>query len=119
MESSRAKKRKKWKKNTEQKSLISWNLDFEPDLLEGESLKVVYERAVPYFKKEVLPAIKKGKNVIVCAHQSSLRALVKYIEDISDNNIKNFMFPTGKVVRCHFSEGRLVKENAEIALKQK
>jgi 2,3-bisphosphoglycerate-dependent phosphoglycerate mutase len=97
--------------------LTSWDLDFEPDLLEGESLKVVYERAVPYFKKEVLPAIKKGKNVIVCAHHNSLRALVKCIEDISDNNIKNVRFSTGEIVRYHFSEGRLVKENAETTLK--
>jgi 2,3-bisphosphoglycerate-dependent phosphoglycerate mutase len=62
--------------------LASWDLDFEPDLPEGESLKVVYERAVPYFKKEVLPIMKKGKNVIFCAHHNSLRALVKCIEDI-------------------------------------
>jgi len=111
------------KQNMEEKygteKLTSWDLDFEPGLLEGENLKVVYERAVPYFKKEVLPAIKKGKNVIVCAHHSSLRALVKYIEDISDKNIKNVRFSTGDIVRYNFSEGRLVKENAEIALKQK
>jgi len=99
--------------------LTSWDLDFKPGLLEGESLKVVYERAVPYFKKEVLPAIQNGKNVIVCAHQSSLRALVKYIEEISDNNITDVGFSTGEIVRYQFSEGRLVKENTEIALKQK
>lgn len=99
--------------------LTSWEFDFEPCLLEGESLKVVYERAVPYFKKEVLPAIQKGTNVIVCAHHSSLRGLVKYIEDISDKNIEKVRFSTGEIVRYNFSEGRLVKENAEIALKQK
>ena len=113
------KKKQKMEEKYGTEKLTSWDFDFEPGLLEGESLKIVYERAVPYFKKEVLPAIKKGKNVIVCAHHSSLRALVKYIEDISDKNIENFRFSTGEIVRYNFSEGRLVKENAEIALKQK
>jgi len=113
------KKKQKMEEKYGTEKLTSWDFDFEPGLLEGESLKVVYERVVPYFKKEVLPAIKKGKNVIVCAHHSSLRALVKYIEDISDKNIENFRFSTGEIVRYNFSEGRLVKENAEIALKQK
>jgi 2,3-bisphosphoglycerate-dependent phosphoglycerate mutase len=113
------KKKQKMEEKYGTEKLTSWDFDFEPGLLEGESLKVVYERAVPYFKKEVLPAIKKGKNVIVCAHHSSLRALVKYIEDISDKNIENVRFSTGEIVRYNFSKGRLVKENAEIPLKQK
>jgi len=50
--------------------------------------------------------------VIVCAHQGSLRALVKYIEDIPDNNIIDVNFSTGELVRYNLSEGRLVKENA-------
>jgi 2,3-bisphosphoglycerate-dependent phosphoglycerate mutase len=113
------KKKQKMEEKYGTEKLTSWDLDFKPGLLEGESLKVVYERAVPYFKKEVLPAIQNGKNVIVCAHQSSLRALVKYIEEISDNNITDVGFSTGEIVRYQFSEGRLVKENTEIALKQK
>jgi len=113
------KKKQKMEEKYGTEKLTSWDLDFKPGLLEGESLRVVYERAVPYFKKEVLPAIKNGKNVIVCAHQSSLRALVKYIEEISDNNIKDVGFSTGEIVRYQFLEGRLVKENTEIALNQK
>ena len=99
--------------------LASWDLDFEPGLPEGESLKAVYERAVPYFKQKVLPAVKEGKNVIICAHQGSLRALVKYIEDISDKDIREISFSTGELATYRFSEGSLVKENAEIALKRK
>jgi 2,3-bisphosphoglycerate-dependent phosphoglycerate mutase len=57
--------------------LASWRWNFEPGPPEGESLKAVYERAVPYFKEKILPTIKAGKNVLVCAHQGSLRALVK------------------------------------------
>jgi len=46
-----------------------------------------------------MPAVKDGINVIVCAHQGSLRALVKYIEDTPDNNIMDVNFSTGGLVR--------------------
>jgi 2,3-bisphosphoglycerate-dependent phosphoglycerate mutase len=101
------------------KKLASWNLDFEPGFPDGESLKAVYERAVPYFKQKVLPAVKEGKNVIVCAHHSSLRALIKYIENVSDKDIREVSLSTGEFVKYHFLEGRLEKENAEMVLKQK
>jgi 2,3-bisphosphoglycerate-dependent phosphoglycerate mutase len=99
--------------------LASWRWDFEPGPPEGESLKAVYERAVPYFEQKVLPAVKEGKNVIVCAHQSSLRALVKYIEGVSDEGIREVRFSTGEFVLYSFSEGRLVRENAEMSPKMK
>jgi len=99
--------------------LASWRWDFEPGPPKGESLKAVYERAVPYFEQKVLPAVKEEKNVIICAHQGSLRALVKYIENISDKDIRGIRFSTGELATYRFSGGRLVKENAEIALKTK
>ena len=99
--------------------LSSWRWNFEPGPPEGESLKTVYERAVPYFEQKILPAVKEGKNVIICAHQSSLRALVKYIEGISDEDIREVRFSTGELIVYNFSEGRLVRENAEMSLETK
>jgi 2,3-bisphosphoglycerate-dependent phosphoglycerate mutase len=90
-----------------------WSLNFETGPHDGESLKVVYERAVSDFMQKVMSAVKDGKNVIVCAHQGSLRALVKYIEDIPDEDIMDVNFSTGELVAYNFSEGRLVKENSE------
>jgi 2,3-bisphosphoglycerate-dependent phosphoglycerate mutase len=87
-----------------------WRLDFEASPPEGESLKDVYERVVPYFKQKILPAVRIGKNVLVCAHQSSLRALVKFIEDISDEDIKKVNFSTGQLVIYSFLEGMLMRE---------
>jgi len=89
-----------------------WSCNFETGPPDGESLKVVYERAVSYFMQKIMPAVKDGKNVIVCAHQGSLRALVKYIEDIPDKDIMDVNFSTGELVAYNFSEGRLVKENS-------
>ncbi len=111
--------KQKMKEKYGAEKFTSWDLDFEPGLHEGESLKAVYERAVPYFKHKILSAVKEGKNVIVCAHHSSLRALVKYIEGISDKDTREINFATGEIAVYYFSKGRLVKENIEIAMKQK
>jgi 2,3-bisphosphoglycerate-dependent phosphoglycerate mutase len=99
--------------------LASWRWNFEPGPPEGESLKVVYERAVPYFEEKILPAVKAGKNVLVCAHQSSLRALVKYIEGISDEDIREVRFSTGELAIYCYSEGKLIRENSEMSLESK
>lgn len=64
----------------------------------GESLKDVYGRVVPYYKDHILPEVKNGKNVLVSAHGNSLRALVKYLDNISDTEIVNLEIPTGQVL---------------------
>jgi 2,3-bisphosphoglycerate-dependent phosphoglycerate mutase len=60
-----------------------------------ECLKDTVERVVPYFKTEILPKIKDGKRIIVAAHGNSLRALVKFLDDIGDDEIVNLNIPTG------------------------
>lgn len=54
----------------------------------GETLKQVYERIVPYYLEEILPHIKKGENVLVVSHGNALRALIKYIEQLSDEEVE-------------------------------
>ena len=71
----------------------SW--DYPPP--KGESLKMVYERVMPYYEKEILPKLKEGKNIIIAAHGNSLRALIKYLDNISDEEIPNLEMPTGGV----------------------
>lgn len=60
-----------------------------------ESLKITIERVVPFWNEEIAPQIKAGKNVIIAAHGNSLRALVKYLNNISDEDIVNLNIPTG------------------------
>jgi 2,3-bisphosphoglycerate-dependent phosphoglycerate mutase len=57
---------------------------------------MVYERVLPYFESEILPHLKEGKNVIIAAHGNSLRALVKYLENISEDDIANLEIGTGE-----------------------
>ena len=60
-----------------------------------ECLKDTVERVVPYFEETIKPQIKAGKRVVIAAHGNSLRALVKYLEHISDNDIVSLYIPTG------------------------
>lgn len=60
-----------------------------------ESLKDTYKRCLPYWHKSIAPALIRGKKVIVSAHGNSLRALVKYLDNISEQDIVNLNIPTG------------------------
>ncbi|MBI2101896.1 2,3-diphosphoglycerate-dependent phosphoglycerate mutase [Candidatus Woesearchaeota archaeon] len=60
-----------------------------------ESLKDTVKRVAPYWQKEMLPALKNGKKILVSASGNSLRALVKYIDSVPDNEIVEFNIPTG------------------------
>lgn len=60
-----------------------------------ECLKDVLERALPYLKDEVFADLKAGKTVLVAAHGNSLRAIVKYLDGISDEDIAGLNIPTG------------------------
>lgn len=108
-------KKQKMEEKYGAEKLASWRWNFEPCPPEGESLKAVYERAVPYFEEKILPAVKAGKNVLVCAHQGSLRALVKYIEGVPDEDIREVRFSTGELAIYRYSEGELIRENVEMS----
>ena len=60
-----------------------------------ESLKITLERVVPYWESTLAPEIKSGKRVLVAAHGNSIRALVKYLDNVSDADITELNIPTG------------------------
>ncbi|MBF2493225.1 2,3-diphosphoglycerate-dependent phosphoglycerate mutase [Listeria welshimeri] len=61
----------------------------------GENLKVTLERVIPYWMDTIAPEIKEGSRVVIAAHGNSLRALVKFLEGISDDEIMELEIPTG------------------------
>ena len=63
-----------------------------------ESLKLTIERVLPYYEAEIAPQLAKGETVIVAAHGNSLRALVKHLSNISDEDILNLEIPTGQPI---------------------
>ena len=60
-----------------------------------ESLKITLERVLPYWSATVAPAIQSGRRVLVVAHGNSIRALVQYLDGISDAEITELNIPTG------------------------
>lgn len=60
-----------------------------------ECLKDTYERCLPYWHEAIAPAIKSGQKVLIAAHGNSMRALVKYLDNISDDDIVSLNIPTG------------------------
>jgi 2,3-bisphosphoglycerate-dependent phosphoglycerate mutase len=65
------------------------------DLPVAESLKDTVARFMPFWHEVLAPVLKSGKHVIVSAHGNSLRAVVKYLDNISDSDIINVNIPTG------------------------
>ncbi len=77
----------------------------------GETLKMVYERTVPFFQNTILPHIQKGENVLMVSHGNAIRTIMKYIEDISDNDIKNLEMLFGEVIIYDLNpEGKMISK---------
>lgn len=72
----------------------SWNYPVP----NGETLKMVYARTIPFYLQEILPKLQQGQNVILVAHGNSIRALMKYIENISDRGISKVEMIFGTIV---------------------
>jgi 2,3-bisphosphoglycerate-dependent phosphoglycerate mutase len=62
---------------------------------QAESLKDTVARFLPYWHEAIAPAVKSGKRVLIAAHGNSLRALVKYLDGVSDQDIVELNIPTG------------------------
>ncbi len=60
-----------------------------------ESLKLTLERVLPFWHSDLAPVVRSGKRVLIAAHGNSLRALVKYLDGISDREIPELNIPTG------------------------
>ena len=71
-------------------------LDVDKGLLPfTECLSDTVKRVIPYWKEEIVPYIKQGKQIIIAAHGNSIRALVKYLDDVSREAILELNIPTG------------------------
>ncbi len=64
----------------------------------GETLKDVYNRVIPYFQSEILPKLQNGDDVLVVAHGNSIRALMKYLDSVEDEDIASVEMPFGTLL---------------------
>lgn len=71
--------------------------DLAPDELpRAESLKLTIDRTLPHWFDTIVPHIKSGRRVLICAHGNSLRGLVKHLDNMSDNDVLSLNIPTGQ-----------------------
>jgi 2,3-bisphosphoglycerate-dependent phosphoglycerate mutase len=68
----------------------------EAELPTTENLLDTVDRVVAYWNSDILPAIHEGKRVLIVAHGNSLRALIKYLDNVSDDEIMGIELPTGR-----------------------
>lgn len=82
----------------------------------GETLKMVYDRIVPYYMEHILPRAKEGKNVLVVSHGNALRALMKYMEDIRDEKMIDVEMPFGAILIYEVDENgkKILKQEREV-----
>ncbi|OGG79806.1 hypothetical protein A3A39_00875 [Candidatus Kaiserbacteria bacterium RIFCSPLOWO2_01_FULL_54_13] len=87
---------------------------------EGETMKDVHDRAVPYYEKHILPELKAGKNVLIVGHGNTLRAMVKYFEGLSEEGVSDLEFGLGEVYVYDVDEkGKIVGKEIRAANPEK
>ncbi|MFI4847370.1 MAG: 2,3-diphosphoglycerate-dependent phosphoglycerate mutase [Candidatus Makana argininalis] len=77
----------------------------------SESLLLTIKRIIPYWKEEILPKIKNGSKVIIVAHGNSIRALIKIIDNLNEENILKLDIPTAKPLVYEFDNNIKVIKN--------
>jgi 2,3-bisphosphoglycerate-dependent phosphoglycerate mutase len=84
-----------------------------------ESLKTTLQRVLPYWHEQIVPQLKQGKKVLISAHGNSLRALVKHLDSISDEEISDLNIPTGIPLVYELDEQLKAKKHYYLADEEK
>lgn len=79
----------------------------------GENLEMVVARVVPFWLDEVVPLIAEGKNVLITAHGNSLRALVKYVENVPEDAMDTIKIPNAQPIIYEFDTAMNLIERVE------
>ncbi|NGX31419.1 MAG: 2,3-bisphosphoglycerate-dependent phosphoglycerate mutase [Chlamydiae bacterium] len=87
----------------------AWRRSYDTSPPKGESLQQTAQRTVPYFQDVILKHIENGKNVFICAHGNSLRALTMYLEGKSGKEISSLEIPTAHPIIYQYIDGNFVK----------
>jgi 2,3-bisphosphoglycerate-dependent phosphoglycerate mutase len=96
----------KWqiKEEVGEETFQSMRRGWDVPIPEGETLKDVHARVMPYYEENIKKDLLAGKNVLVVAHGNTLRALAKHLENLSEVDIAEVEFETGAVHLYHLDE---------------
>jgi 2,3-bisphosphoglycerate-dependent phosphoglycerate mutase len=107
----------KWQVKEEygEEKFMAWRRSWDHPVPGGETLKDVSERVLPFYEQRILDDLKNGRNVIVAAHGNSLRALMKYLEEVSDAEAHKVEIMTGEVLVYEIDDtGKLLKKEVRL-----
>lgn len=93
--------------------VLRWRRGFRDAPPKGESLEEAYERVLPYYNERIERALKEEKNVLLVGHGNTLRAIIKHLEHISDEEIPFLDLPEGTPIFYTFAEGECTCQNPE------
>lgn len=93
-----------------------WRRGWNEPVPDGETLRDVYRRVVPYFEAHALIDLKAGKNVLIAAHGNSLRALMKYLDNLSDRQVESLEMLFGEVVTYNCNTQGLFSDKKTLKL---
>lgn len=83
-----------------------WRRSYDVRPPQGESLEMTAKRTLPYFKEQIIPHLEKGKTVLIAAHGNSLRSIVMFIENLSQEEVVALELSTGDPRIYSYKNGR-------------
>ena len=86
-----------------------WRRSYDVPPPGGESLEMTAARSIPYFKKEIVPMLAEGKNVLVCAHGNSLRSIIMALDGLTKDQVLHLELATGLPVVYEYAKGKFTK----------
>lgn len=89
-----------------------WRRSYKTCPPNGESLELTVKRAVPYFEKNIIPLLKEGKNVFISAHGNSLRAIMKTLDNLTDDEVVHLELATGVPIVYEYKAETFHKKGA-------
>lgn len=89
-----------------------WRRSYDTAPPEGESLEMTADRTIPFFQEEIVPFLKKGNNVFICAHGNSLRAIVMYLERLTKEQVLELEIATGDPIVYAYESDRWKRERS-------
>ncbi len=87
-----------------------WRRSFDVAPPNGESLEMTAQRTLPYFNEEIVPLLKKGKNVFICAHGNSLRSIIMQLDRLSPTEVVELEIETGFPIVYEYQNGLFEKK---------
>lgn len=79
-----------------EEQFVAWRRSYRGQPPGGESLEMTAQRTIPFFKRKILPHILEGENVLISAHGNSLRSIVMYLENLSEDEVVKLEIATGQ-----------------------